>query len=187
MDQPPEGDRERPIDRAAGHWEAVVDDMAATADRLREAGADVVELHPGDIVPRADIGGFDVLVPDAEFERLRETVADTALTATDVFRAEESGVTFAVAVLAASDGSAAVCCPLYYDRADETVQSLQRAARDGDPLRTFVRPLANEEAVVLQFDDADVFFEADATDETGESGEQTGSDGTDAPEADGDE
>ncbi|MFD1513002.1 DUF7529 family protein [Halomarina rubra] len=167
MDQTPDADREHPIERVADHWEAVVDDMNATADQLRDAGADVVELHPGDVVPRPDLGGFDVLVPNSEFDALREVVADTALPATDVFRAQADDVAFFVAVLAADDGSAAVCCPLYYHLTDDEVAQLQRDVYQEGSLRAFVRPLANDEAVVLQFDDPDVFFggEADDTDD----------------------
>jgi hypothetical protein len=156
-------DPERPIDRVADHWEAVVDDMTVTAEEYREAGVEVVELHPGDVVPRPDVGGFDVLVPDPEFDALRDLLADATLSESDVFRARASGVAFFVAVLVDPDGSAAVCCPLYYHLGDEETAALQRDAAEAGTLRAFVRPLANDEAVTLEFDDPDVFFGDGAT------------------------
>lgn len=159
MDQPSDADHDRPLDRVASHWDAVVEDMAATADEYREAGAEVVELHPGDVVPRPDLGGFDVLVPDSEFEAVREMVGDTRLPRTDVYRARAADVAFFVAVLAAEDGSAAVCCPLFYHLSDDEVAQLQRGVYETGTLRAYVRPLANDAAVVLQFDDPDVFFD----------------------------
>lgn len=159
MDQPSDADQDRPLDRVASHWDAVVEDMAATADEYREAGAEVVELHPGDVVPRPDLGGFDVLVPDSEFEATREVVGDTRLPRTDVYRARAADVAFFVAVLAAEDGSAAVCCPLFYHLSDDEVAQLQRGVYESGTLRAYVRPLANDAAVVLQFDDPDVFFD----------------------------
>ncbi|MFC5971233.1 hypothetical protein ACFPYI_07800 [Halomarina salina] len=171
MNQPPDGERDHPLDGVADHWEAVIDDMATTAEQLREAGADVVELHPGDITPLPALGGFDVLVPDGEFDALRDVVADATLSETDVFQAEAAGVVFTVAVLAASDGSAAVCCPLYYDRADEEVTALHRDVTDDGPLRVFVRTLSNDEAVGLTFDDPSVFF--DDTERSSDDPEET--------------
>ena len=173
---PPATDPDRPLDRVADHWEAVVEDMEATADRYREAGADVVELHPGDVVARPDVGGFDVLVPDAEFEALRDLVADTQLPETEVFRAEAADVAFFVAMLATADGSAAVCCPLYYHTTDEDVATVRRQSEEAGALRTLVRPLENDQAVVLQFDDPDLFFEGgDAdSDDSSPAGSTTG-------------
>jgi len=53
------------------HWDDLVDDVAATAEGLREEGWDVLELHPGDVtVVTGARSGFDVLVPDDEFETL---------------------------------------------------------------------------------------------------------------------
>lgn len=35
--------------RVVDHWEAVIEDMAVTAEEYREAGRETVELHPGDV------------------------------------------------------------------------------------------------------------------------------------------
>jgi hypothetical protein len=176
-------------DRVAEHWEAVVADVEATAGEYREAGAEVVELHPADVVARPDLGGFAVPVPAAEFEALRALVGTTELPLTDLYRARAGDVAFVAAMLTAADGSAAVCCPLFYDTADEDARTVERDSRETGALRAFVAPADDEGAVVLQFDDPDVFFgdgsSAGDTDEEDAGGDPGGSDDSTAGTDDG--
>ena len=137
------------------HWNDLVDDMETTAAEFREAGWETLELHPGDVtvVTRSN-RGFDVLVPDDEFERLREWVADADFADHDVYRAE-AGITFLMVVLKAPDAERAICCPLYYGDDDaDTLRDL--AAADG-ALWTHVRRLS-EEYVHLRHDDPEPFL-----------------------------
>ncbi|MFC7175820.1 DUF7529 family protein [Halosegnis marinus] len=124
------------------HWDDLLDDMAATAAEFREAGWDVLELHPGDVtVVTERQRGFDVLLPDDEFERLHKWVEADEFPDHDVYRAE-SGIAFLLVVLKDSDAERAVCCPLYYgDDGAETLRTL--AAEDGE-LWTHLRRLSNE-------------------------------------------
>jgi hypothetical protein len=171
-------------DRVAEHWAAVVADVEATAEEYREAGAEVVELHPADVVARPDLGGFTVPVPAAEFEALRTLVGTTELPLTDLYRARAGDVAFVAAMLTAADGSAAVCCPLFYDIADEDARAVERDSRESGALRAFVAPADDEGAVVLQFDDPDVFF-GDGSDGDGtDDADETDASGDDADETD---
>lgn len=139
------------------HWADLVDDMEATAAELRAAGWEVLELHPGDVtVVTESHRGFDVLVPDDEFEQLREWVDGAAFTDHDVYRAD-AGITFLLVVMQDPDAERAVCCPLYYERGDaDTLRKL--AAVDGE-LRTHVRRLSEEYVHFVHEDPAPFFPE----------------------------
>lgn len=181
MDDAPEsssgtdGDADRPIDRLDDHWQAVVGEVESIAEEYRDAGAEVVELHPADVVARPDLGGFDVPVSDAEFDALRALVADTALPQTDLYRARAGDVVFVAAMLTAADDSAAVCCPLFYEVGGD-VASVEDDSREQGALRVLVRPFEAGEGVVLQFDDPGLFFGENEPSET---------DGKDEPKHDG--
>lgn len=110
--------------------------------------------------------GFDVIVPGEEFERLRDLVAEHGFDSYEVFRAEASGVVFAVVALESSDGAAAVFVPTYYEVAD--VSDLREAAREQGELYTRVRTLSGEEVVTFTHDDPAPFFP-----EPGTGGEET--------------
>lgn len=137
------------------HWDDLVADMAATAEEFRDAGWAVLELHPGDVtVVTQSHRGFDVLVPDDEFERLAAWVAEDSFPEHDVYRAE-AGIVFLLVVLQDPDAERAVCCPLYYEPGEaETLCGLAEA--DGE-LRTHVRRLS-EEYVHLTHADPDPFL-----------------------------
>ena len=151
---------DNPFGRVVGRWEAVVADMEATAAEHREAGYDVVELHPGDVtvVGDGERSGFDVLVSDDEFDRLREVVESSTLAETDVFRAVDSGVAFYLAVLADHDAERVVCCPLYCDLDDDDATALRETADESGVVVASVRTLSGDETVELRFDDPDLFF-----------------------------
>lgn len=140
------------------HWDNLVEDMAATADEFRDAGWEVLELHPGDVTVVTETHrGFDVLVPDDEFETLREWIADASFPEHDVYRADRD-IVFLLVVLQDPTIERAVCCPLYYDRPQvETLSTL--AAADGE-LRTHVRRLS-EDYVHLRHEDPDPFLPDD--------------------------
>lgn len=157
----------------ADFWEAVMDDMAATAAEYRETGWDVTELHPGDVTPLPagedpeaeggyldDRTGLDVLVPGDEFRAVEELAETLAFDAFDAYTAREGDVLFAVVVMQATDGETAVALPLYY-RLEEATATLRRV-RDADEMRTFVRPLDDERRVVFTQADADPFVPEDA-------------------------
>ncbi len=144
-----------PAERVAGHWEDVIADMEATAEGYREADWGVLELHPGDVTVLDDEQGLDVLVPDDEFEELEALAAEATFGSYEVYRAEESGIVFALVVLEDTDGERAVCCPVYYERDD--IERLKRHIGDGGVLYTHLRPLADDRAVTFSYEDPDLF------------------------------
>jgi len=137
------------------HWDDLVADMAATAAEFREEGREVLELHPADVtVVSRSRRGFDVLVPDDEFETLQAWVAEAAFPEHRVYRAV-AGTVFLLVVLNDPDAGLAVCCPLYYEPSQaETLRELAEA--DGE-LRTHVRRLS-ESYVTLTHEDVEPFL-----------------------------
>jgi hypothetical protein len=124
------------------HWDDLIADMEATAAEFREAGWEPLELHPGDVTIVTDSHrGFDVLVPDDEFNELAAWVDQCSFSDHDIYRAE-AGITFTLLVLKAPDAERAVCCPLYYD--DEGLRTLGRLADENGELWTHVRRLSEE-------------------------------------------
>lgn len=137
------------------HWDDLVADMAATAAEFRNAGWEVLELHPGDVTVVTESNrGFDVLVPDDEFEQLREWVNRDEFPDHDVYTAE-AGITFLLLVAKDESAERAVCCPLYYDEDDGKL--LSRIATEDGELWTHVRRLS-EEFVHLRHDDPEPFL-----------------------------
>jgi len=160
-----------PFHRVTDHWEAVIEDVHATADQYRADGWTVVALHPGDVtvltgqprtaaeltgaVDRDHRVGFDVVVPGDEFERLRDALADRTVERCSVFGADGSGVVYRVVAVETTDREVAVLVPLYYDRSD--VEDLLAVADDGG-LSTHVRPLQDDQVITVEHADADPFI-----------------------------
>lgn len=144
---------DNPFGEVVDHWEAVVEDTAATAAEYEDAGWTTVQLHPGNVTVVEEPGvGFDVVVPGEEYERLRETVDGREFDSYDVFRGEGGSQVFCLVVLESAAGDAAVLVPVYYGRAD---RELLEAA---EALTTFVRGLSTEEAVTFGHEDPAPFF-----------------------------
>jgi len=147
-----------PLGGARDAWEAVIDDMEATAAEYRDAGFETLELHPGDVTvlptPAAAAGnvevdrlGLDVLLPGNEFEPLQAAVADHEFDEYDAFRATEGDIVFLVVAMKSVDGSFAVLFPLYYETTEARLM-LARVADRGE-MRTYLRPLDDSERVVF--------------------------------------
>jgi hypothetical protein len=146
-----------PFDRVVEPWEAVMGDMEATAEEYREADWGVLELHPGDVtVLDGERYGLDVLVPGDEYERLAEIAEAGTFDSYEVYRASESEIVFALAVLEDPASEQAVCCPVYYEES-EADEMVRRADAEGR-MFTHIRPLANDEAVTFAYEDPGLFF-----------------------------
>jgi hypothetical protein len=143
-----------PNEHVVDHWEAVIDDMEATAEGYREADVSVLELHPGDVTVLDEGNGLDVLVPGSEFEELETLASETTFDSYEIYRAEESGTVFALIVLEDAAGEHAICCPVYYDR--DEIERLKRRLDDGT-LYTHIRPLADDRVVAFSYEDPDLF------------------------------
>jgi hypothetical protein len=148
---------DHPLAGAVDRWEAVLDDMEATAADYRDEGWTVVELHPGDVTPLPpamggealddDRVGLDVLVPDNEFETVEREAEDATFDSYDAYRAQAGSVVFAVVAVEATASELAVLVPLYYRAAD--AKEMARRALDRGRLDLFVRPLADDRRVVF--------------------------------------
>jgi hypothetical protein len=143
-----------PLSGVLAFWEDVTDDMEATAEEYREAGWDVLTLHPGDVTPlpagyadgtEAEEFGLDVLVPGDEFRELESLVADTAFDAYEAYRALENDTIFLVVVMQAESAGQAVVFPAYYSlqEGDQMIE----LARNAGEMHTFVRPLSDDRRV----------------------------------------
>jgi hypothetical protein len=151
------GGEDHPLAGSVDRWEAVIDDMEATATEYREAGWTAVELHPGDVTPLPPVQGgealdddrvgLDVLVPDNEFDAV-ERVADAAtFDSYEAYRAQAGSIVFAVAAIEATASEEVVLVPLYYRAAD--AQEMTRRALERGRLELFVRTLSNDRSVVF--------------------------------------
>ncbi len=161
-----------PLTGSMGAWEAVLEDMASTAADYRAEGWETIELHPGDVTPlppaesETDDGrvGFDVVVQGEEFERLQSVVADAEFERYESYRAQQGGVVFLVVVNRSEQTRQAVFVPVYYAVA-RAEKMLERAGEDGT-LRTYVRPLSDDQRVVFTQEDPDALFPDDDAVET---------------------
>lgn len=143
-----------PLAGVTDFWDAVADDVEATAAEYREAGWETYELHPGDVTalpvstaPEQKRTGLDVLVPGDEFEQVEALVEEGSFDSYEVFRAMQGGVVFLVVVMKDEAAGRAVVFPLYY-RLDHAREMLARVA-ECDEMRTWIRPLSDERRVVF--------------------------------------
>lgn len=160
----PDTGKPHALDGLLPFWETVVEDAEATAEEYESEGWETLVLHPGDVavLPPANLPdatdrvGFDVLVPGSEFETLSTWVESATFDRYDVYRARESGTTFAVSVVQAADVGRAVVVPLYYG-VDE-VDAMAKKAREQNELRLYVRPVDADQRVELVQTDPDPLF-----------------------------
>lgn len=149
---------DRPFEAVVGHWDAVVEEMEATAEQYRNAGWRTVEIHPGDVtVVPADNEQFGIvaIAPDDEFAELLELVEGRAFDAYEVFRGDTDEMVFALVVVQADDREAAVFLPVYYERNADGEGELRK--HDGE-LYTRVRNLKGDEVVEFSHDDPEPLF-----------------------------
>ncbi|QZX98217.1 DUF7529 family protein [Halobaculum rubrum] len=156
-------------------WDDVMADMEATAEEYREAGWNVLELHPGDVTPLPNVStdgtgievdrtGFDVLLPGDEFAAAQELVeglevtdeTSAAFDEYDAYRARQSDVVFLVVVMKAETAGEAVAFPLYY--AEEQAEPMLERADAAGELRAYLRPLDDSERVVFSLSDPETLF-----------------------------
>jgi len=138
-------------------WQAVIDDMEATAEAYRDRGWTTLELHPGDsvLVDSEFRTGLDVLLPGPEYERLEALIEETTFTDVDAFRAETEGILFLLIVEKSPDSETAVFVPAYYDPGGS--REKLDAVSDAGELRLFCRRL-DDDYVEFVHDDVAPFL-----------------------------
>lgn len=174
-----------PLSGVQDRWEAVVEDMEATADEYREAGWEALELHPGDVTAlptasaavEADRTGLDVLLPGDEFRGLEELVENATFDEYDAYRGEEGDVVFLVVAMKAPAEGLVVVFPVYY-ALREAGEMLERVAARGE-MRTYLRPLDDSRRVVFSQREPDNLLPADYGDGAGGAGDVDGDESTD--------
>jgi hypothetical protein len=140
--------------RAMARWEAVIEDMAATAVEYEADGWETLQLHPGDVTvlpPDSGTPGLDVLVPDDEHRDLAALMDDHEFVSSEVFRRAEGSMVYLLVVEAATD-EVAVLYPAYYSTSDRGVEETFEHARRTGRFRSFVRRLQGD-PFVFEHDD----------------------------------
>ncbi|WP_336035410.1 DUF7529 family protein [Halobacterium yunchengense] len=143
--------------QASEGWQAVIEDMEATAEAYRDRGWTTLELHPGDavLVDSELRTGLDVLLPGPEYEELEALAADASFGEVDVFGAESGGTYYLLVVEKAPESETAVFVPAYYD-AGGSRETLEAVQADGE-LRLFCRRL-NDDYVEFVHQHVDPFL-----------------------------
>jgi len=165
LDRTPDPAEQLPPEGVLGHWEAVIEDMATTAEEYREAGWKVLSLHPGDVAPvsgeRSTIegNGIELIVPGEDARRVRESVTapDAAFDSCSVYRAVVEGIVFLVVAVEDPRREAVVLFPAYYDNDDpDTRDVFETAVRNGR-IHTHVRDLSGETVSTFTHDEPELF------------------------------
>lgn len=147
-------------------WGDIVADMEATAAEYDERGWETLQLHPGDVAvlpgetpegERTAKFGFDVLVPDNEFEELEALVTGgVAFDTYEVYKAAAGGLVLLVVAMEDTDEEAVLLYPAYYRVADPDTEKLFDRAREEGVLYSFLRRL-DDRHVELRHDDPSLF------------------------------
>ncbi|MEF8843440.1 MAG: hypothetical protein V5A62_17745 [Haloarculaceae archaeon] len=146
---------DHPLVGATEHWEAMLEDAAATAAEYRERGWTALELQPGDVTVDPDLPGFDVLLADNEFAELTDLLGEPGVDSYHAYRGSATGVMFAVAALEDTAGERVALVPLYYSHAQ--LPTLESAAEAAGRLATRLRRL-DRTAFVVEHEDPGPFF-----------------------------
>lgn len=142
-------------------WERVMADVHAMAEDYRADGRLVVACHPDDVTvvvggdtDETGRAGLDVLVPDDEYEAVRDVLDGRSIDRVDVYRAPGDERIYLLFAAECADGCA-VLLPAYYDLAHRDL--LERAAEERG-LAAYVRRLAANEAVEIDLADPSLLF-----------------------------
>lgn len=148
------------IPELSEYWPAFQEEIASLAEEYRSDGWEVVELHPGDIVPLApgehDRWGLDVVVPDDELGDVEDLVVDSAPEEFELFRSTQGEVVFQLIAAKAPEPKQLILVPTYYRRSD--IGPTRAAAFDRGEIPIHLRPLRQSPVITFTHEDPDVFF-----------------------------
>lgn len=143
-----------PLEGALDHWNSLLEDTAATAADYRARGWESTTLEPGDVTVDLELPGFDVLVPDNEFDRLVERFGD-GVDEYQVYLASAAGLVFALVALERPDDEQVALVPFYYRHAQ--LDALRATAEETGALSTRLRTLDRTDLVV-RHEEPELFF-----------------------------
>lgn len=150
-----------PVD-VLSRWDDVLADMEEVAAEYRDRGWETFVLNPGHVVvlPRdASRMGFDVLVPDNEFDPVNERVEDGSVEYDEfrVFREEADGITYCLVVAEDPEAESVVQVPVYYDPHDSSF--LLDQIWEKGYVHVHVHPLSTDKGIVtFELDDPELFL-----------------------------
>lgn len=147
----------------SGDWTQVVDKMEEMADRYRDDGWRVLEVHPGDVVPLSpdddpERWGLDAVVPDDEITALQKLLEadESTLTEWDIYREEVGDVVYILVAVRDDEQKRIVFIPLYYRTTDAV--DMAQAARRQDHIQIHLRPLSLNPVITLTQADPELFL-----------------------------
>lgn len=153
-----------PSGPVASFWPNLLEDMAATAAEYAESNWEPLQLHPGDVTPvtgdAVEHVGFDVLLPDDEFEALTGVIDDGAsFDAFDVYTTTVGGVVFLLVAMEDPTTETAVLFPLYYRPGEDGLAEVREHAEETGAVQTHLRRLAEDRYVTFTLDEPSLVFE----------------------------
>lgn len=149
------------VNRVLDVWEDVIEDMEETAEEYRDAGWEVLTIHPGDVAApdgeKSDRWGLDVLVPGDEFDELQHLMEEEAFAfdESEVYRGTGSGLVLLVVAILDHNTEVAILFPTYYDI--EQGRPMIEQAMEAGEMRTHLRPLEVDNIITFTHDDPALF------------------------------
>ena len=144
-------------------WAELLEDEAEIAAEYREHGWEVTTLRPEDVTPAEGQGqvGFDVLVPDEEYETVESLLEEEGVTVdgAEVFSRVVDDTVYALAVELDEEDGTAVVIPMYY-RPSAATDVVESALEDGE-LSLYVRPREGDRWVTFFHEDPSPFVPED--------------------------
>lgn len=142
------------------YWPEFYQEIESLAERYRDDGWKVVEVHPGDVVPLApgehDRWGLDVVVPDDELATVQDVVTESSPEQLELFRSTRGELVFQLIVAKDPDEQCVVLIPTYY--AESYIAALRAAAFDRGVVHIHLRPLRQSPVITFSHDEPAVFF-----------------------------
>jgi hypothetical protein len=138
-------------------WQILISEMEDLADELSEEGFETLITHPGSVsvVTGSDEFGLHVVIPNNEFDTLREWVDDGAtFDEFEIYKRTAGEHEYAVVVVTDATHEVAVLYPTYYTH--EERGRLNADAQASGEMLVHLRTI-NRERVTLAHD-ADEFF-----------------------------
>lgn len=139
-------------------WEDLLDDAEATATEYREDGWEVLTLTPGDVTAVYDAerpAGLSVLIPDPEFDTVRELVNDGDFDSVEVYRNTAGSVVFLLVIEQDTKAETAIMIPAYYNAVTDS--ALLETIEDIEELSLHVRPLAQDQGITFMHETHSLF------------------------------